>query len=93
MGECIGSADTPDSHQPYVELEWSIIEHEGCPYIVFQLKCPSYLILRRYGSLVKSTLPSNDSNSGKNSWKLGASSDTVEKTNPVGVTWERSFLP
>lgn len=65
-------------HQRYRFMEMT--------HIVFQLKRPSYLMLRRYGSRVKSTLPSNSSSSGKNSWKLGASSAIVEKSRPVGVT-------
>jgi hypothetical protein len=39
----------------------------------------------RFLLTMKSTLPSSSSRSGKNSWKLGASSEIVEKRSPVGV--------
>lgn len=48
---------------------------------------PSYLMLRLYGRLVKSTRSSNGSRSGKYWWKVGASSDKAANTRPVGVTW------
>jgi hypothetical protein len=85
---CIDNADIPDNHRPYLLSVREIFgsQRENLPHIVFQLKRPSYLMLRLYGSLVKSTLSSNASRPGKYSSKFGASSDNVLKTRPVGVT-------
>lgn len=62
-------------------------------YIVFQLNLPSYLMLRRCGSLVKSTVSTNGFKSGKKSSKDGASSDMVENRRPVSVIWVLSSSP
>ena len=53
--------------------------------IVFQLKRPSYEMLRRWGSLVKSTLLIRSSRPMKNSWKVSVSRDKVAKSKPLGV--------
>lgn len=63
--------------------KWGRERQEG--YIVFQLKFPSYEILLRCGSFVKSTLSVNSSRPAKYSSKLGASRDNVAKTSPLGV--------
>lgn len=54
-------------------------------YIVFQLKAPSYWMLFRCGSLVKSTLLVNSSRPTKYSENGGMSRDKVAKRRPVGV--------
>lgn len=55
--------------------------------MVFQLNRPSYWMLRRCGSLVKSTLLVNSSKFPKYSSKVGASSDKVANSNPLAVKW------
>jgi hypothetical protein len=54
-------------------------------YIVFQLKCPSYAMLRRCGRRVKSNLPSSVSSPGKKVSNGTASTDKAAKTSPVEV--------
>lgn len=61
--------------------------------MVFQLKLPSYLMLRRYGSFVKSTRFSRLSRSGKKSSNAGALSEMVVNSRPVTVKWLRSSFP
>lgn len=53
--------------------------------MVFQLKRPSYEMLRRWGSLVKSTVFVSSSRPTKYSSKLGVSRDKVAKSKPLGV--------
>jgi hypothetical protein len=50
-------------------------------------------MLRRYGNVVKSTVPISGLRSGKNSSKDGASSDMVENRSPVLVIYDLSSTP
>jgi len=75
-------------------------ESTGGSHMVFQLNWPSYEILRRWGSFVKSTLLMSASRPTKNSSNDGASRDSVANTRPVEVKlllisrpWSRSVLP
>jgi hypothetical protein len=55
--------------------------------MVFQLKRPEYEMLRRWGSLVKSTVLVSASKPAKYSSKGRVSRDSVEKSKPLGVRW------
>lgn len=63
-----------------------------CTYMVFQLKRPSYAMLRRWGSLVKSTVLVRASRPTKNSSNAGVSFDNATKRRPLGVRWLRIFI-
>ncbi len=70
-----------------IRIEPTIQNKEIKKHIVFQLNRPSYEMLRRCGSFVKSTLLVSCSRPTKYSSKLGVSRESVAKTNPLRVKW------
>jgi hypothetical protein len=92
-GACTGNADILDSHPPFhlCQLNARIVpqilrsECEGSAYMVFQLKFPSYAILRRCGKLVKSNLLRSISSPGKKVSNDTAPTDKAANSSPVEV--------
>jgi len=74
-------ADRKDSFCRCLKLEMRKV----LAYIVFQLKFPSYAMLRRCGRRVKSNLLSSVSSPGKKVSNGTASTDKAAKTSPVEV--------
>ena len=86
VGWCTGSGGILEAVDPGSVNFFSTSGELGeLPYMVFQLKRPSYEILRRWGSLVKSTSLVIFSRPTKNSSKLGVSADNVANRSPLGV--------
>ena len=60
-------------------------DYRSNAYMVFQLKFPSYAMLRRWGKLAKSNLLSSVSSPGKKFSNDATSTDKAANNSPVGV--------